>query len=283
MDQLDWDYSPIRKILSSFMRQRLLPGYVAFKQEEARAYSYFLIQRDKGIIGTLFSTPPNPQAAAAGVASRAIGWLKNSQNIRRIEAQIFPLNGLDLTEIFDRHGFQHFPRHYLELDLESLREPYGSSCDETIIPWDSGCLPMVADVIYRSYKNEIDAIICEDYSTKSGCETYLRSLVDNPGCGVFIQESSYLGLDRQGLPCGFVISSRISSRAAMIPQISIHPSHQGRGLGSRLIYRSLAHLKMLGYVKVRLTVSQQNRRAYEWYRRLGFTDRIRFGAYLWQR
>jgi ribosomal protein S18 acetylase RimI-like enzyme len=69
----------------------------------------------------------------------------------------------------------------------------------------------------------------------------------------------------------------------MIPQIAVHPSYQGLGIGNGLMNRSLELLKSWEYRSVGLTVTEQNRRAFEWYRRLGFATRKEFGAYVWQR
>jgi ribosomal protein S18 acetylase RimI-like enzyme len=69
----------------------------------------------------------------------------------------------------------------------------------------------------------------------------------------------------------------------MIPQIAVHPSHQGRGVGNTLMKRSFEQLKSFGIQTVSLTVTKKNRRAFEWYQRLGFRIRKEFGAYVWQR
>ena len=69
----------------------------------------------------------------------------------------------------------------------------------------------------------------------------------------------------------------------MIPQIAVHPSYQGRGLGNILMSRSFEQLRSLGMQSVSLTVTQKNRRAFDWYTRLGFRMRKEFGAYVWQR
>jgi ribosomal protein S18 acetylase RimI-like enzyme len=69
----------------------------------------------------------------------------------------------------------------------------------------------------------------------------------------------------------------------MIPQIAVHPSHQALGVGNALMARSLDQLKSMGFRSVSLTVTKQNRRAFEWYQRLGFRIRKEFGAYVWQR
>ncbi len=89
--------------------------------------------------------------------------------------------------------------------------------------------------------------------------------------------------DGRGAPCGFILSSRTSAFAGMIPQVAIKPSHQGHGLGNGLMQLALSRLKSLGMRTVSLTVTALNQRACEWYLRTGFTKRKEFGAYVWLR
>lgn len=279
--ELDWDFAPIRRILLSFLKRRMLPGFVLRTGRKAIGYSYFLVAQRKGVIGAVYASPPNPQETADRILSQAITSLKEIHNLGRIESQILPLHGLDATAIFLRHGFHSYLRHYLELDLAHWDDAEADS--EPIIPWQSNQLALAAGVACLSYRNGIDQLICEDYGTEANCEIYLRSLVENPGCGVFLPDSSFMSLNRHGEPSGFILTSYISPSAAMIPQIAIHPAYQGRGLGSALIRRSLHRLRAAGYSTVRLTVTGKNRRAAEWYRRLGFKNRRDFGAYVWLR
>ena len=280
--ELDWDYAPVRRILSTYLGQRLLPGFVATSGPTALGYTYFMISRAKGMIGTVYATTPHAQDTADQLLARAIESLKETRNLRRIEAQVIPLNGLDLHAIFARFGFECYLRQYLELDLTSGSRPE-PDYPGAIVPWHARHLQPAADIAYRSYRNGIDSVICEDYGSAPNCEAYLHSLVENPGCGVFLPGASFVGLDSRGMPCGFVLTSRLARGAAMIPQISIHPAHQGRNLGSALVRKVLNQLKAEGYRAVRLTVTRQNRRAYEWYLRLGFRNRREFGAYVWRR
>jgi ribosomal protein S18 acetylase RimI-like enzyme len=281
--ELDWDFAPIRRILFSFLEQRLLPGFVGMSGLEALGYVYFLISRTKSVIGTLYASSPKAQIAAETILSQAIDSLKSNVRLQRIESQIIPLNGIDLSATFLRNGFQTFRRHYMELDLTVHVPADPRERPGFLTPWHSGFLSATAAVAYSSYRQEIDAVICDDYASQTSCEAYLRSLVDNPGCGIFQSGSSFVSLDGQGAPCGFILTSKISKSSAMIPQISIHPAHQGRGVGAALIQCALRRLKSEGYKTVRLTVSHENRRAYEWYLRLGFKPRRDFNAYLWRR
>lgn len=280
--ELDWDYAPIRRILFSFLEARILPGFLAMGGSKALGYAYFLISRTKGMIGTVYVNPPEAQHTADLILSQAIENLQNLRSLRRIEAQIIPLGGLNLTTVFSRYGFECYLRHYLELDLTGEIRA-GSGYPGIIVPWDEKYLCPAADLAFRSYKGSIDAVICEDYATELNCEGYLRSLTENPGCGIFLPDSSFVGLNPQGKPCGFIMTSRLSEHAAMIPQISIHPESQGKGLGSALVRMALHRLVSEGFRAVRLTVTQQNRRACEWYLRLGFKIRRNFEASVWLR
>jgi ribosomal protein S18 acetylase RimI-like enzyme len=284
MSDLDWDYSPIRQILVSFVRQKLLPGYVAVNDKEAIGYTYFLVNQAKGIIGALYTSKTSrSQQAVEELLSLTISCLKDSQNIKRVEAQIMPFHNLNLTATFTQHGFSYYPRYYLDLNLDTRARATELSSTEKIIPWNSAYLERAAEMTLDSYRNQTDAEICEDYRTKAGCESYLRSLVENPGCGIFMPGTSFMGLNGQGSPCGFVICCRISDRAAMIPQIAVHPSYQGQGLGNALMNRVFEQLRTSEFHTVSLTVTKKNRRAFDWYQRLGFKIRKEFGAYVWER
>jgi GNAT superfamily N-acetyltransferase len=281
---LGWDYAPIRQILGSFIRQKLLPGYAALADNEAIAYTYFLINQSRGIIGSLFGLKTgNSQEAIEELLSLAIAGLKDSSGIKRVEAQIMPFNNLNLAAAFTMNGFSHTPRCFLELDISHHHKKFDSPSIARIISWDSSYIGRVADMTLLSYHGQIDADICEDYRSQPGCESYLHSLVENPGCGIFLPGASYIALDWKGSPCGFIIACRISEKAGIIPQIAVHPAHQGKRLGDILMHRCLAQMDSFGFRTVSLTVTRKNLKAFEWYQRLGFQPRKDFGAHVWER
>jgi ribosomal protein S18 acetylase RimI-like enzyme len=283
LTDLGWDYSAIRQILVSFIRQKLLPGYAATSKKELLGYTYFLVNQAKGIIGAIYAARLGPvQEVVENLISLAISSLTDNPQVKRVEAQIMPFNGVDFTEIFTRHEFHHYSRCYLDLNLNDFRL-VGHNPEEKITPWDSARLRLAAEMTSMSYNNQTDALICEDYRTVAGCESYIRSLVENPGCGIFMPEASYMCMDEWQHPCGFIIGCRISNGVGMIPQIAVHPGYQGRGVGNALIQRSFEQYKALGFHTVSLTATMDNRRAFNWYQRLGFKIRKEFGAYVWER
>ena len=56
-----------------------------------------------------------------------------------------------------------------------------------------------------------------------------------------------MALDAQGRMIGPASRSRISEGAAMIPQIAVHPLHQGLGVGNTLMDNTLSRLRKLGF------------------------------------
>jgi ribosomal protein S18 acetylase RimI-like enzyme len=282
--ELGWDYRDVQQILLSFIARKALPGYLAIEDRHPVGYAYFLAHAAKGVIGTVYcNVSRTPQKVVEALLEAVVSALRKNVFLRRIEAQVMPFHGVDLAGGFLQHGFNLYPRQFLELDLERFPPRRSSGAEEDIVSWSPARVSGAARVAWLGYRNQIDARVCEDYSTESGCEGYLRSLVETPGCGIFVPEASYCALDSRGTVCGFVIVSRVSPTGAMIPQISILPSHQGRGLGRALMARSLSTLADHGRKTVGLTVTVENRRAIEWYKREGFRLRKEFGAYVWQR
>jgi len=284
IEGLGWDYTRIQKILVSFMNQKLLPGYVAVREKEAVGYTYFLMNKSKGIIGNIFvRNADDSRDIADRLLSMSISGLLELPRIRRVEAQIMPSNDFDFSDTFIRNGFRYYPRCYLNLDLKAYSKQRNSYFKGNIVPWDSFYLPQAAVIVLESYENQSDACICSDYRTASGCESYLRSITDNPGCGIFMPESSFLALDEIGIPCAFILGCRISEGIGMIPQVAVRPGYQGKNLGNAVMDRCLESFRNLGFQRAALTVTHENRKAYEWYHRLGFRLDREFGAFTWDR
>jgi ribosomal protein S18 acetylase RimI-like enzyme len=280
------------------MREKILPGYVAFTGGKYPAgYIFFLVNRAKGSIGALYMSPTahpdKAQEIADNLVEFSIVCLQDSGDIHRIEAQIFPFHGQNYERIFGKYGFYHYPRLYLVRNLDAdftanwgdhPRSPVNIPASNLkIISWDSAIIGRAAATTAACYKEQPDYEVFEDYHTQSNCENYLHGLLTNPGCGVFMPDASYMCLDENGKPRGFIICSRISDGRALIPQIVTHPAWQGRGLGAALMSRCMRQLQAMNFHSLSLVVTVENSRACEWYRRIGFQPRREFGAFIWNR
>ena len=68
----------------------------------------------------------------------------------------------------------------------------------------------------------------------------------------------------------FVIVNETKSGHAFISYCGVHPSHQGKGYGSKLLKETLAGIFQVDYSATRLYVDTWNRDAFRLYTRLGF-------------
>src|SRR5574340_1096091 len=77
MSDLAWDYSSVSQTLVSFLDQDLLPGYIAIDGDRSVSSSYYLSQRGKGIIGSLYTARDDgaPEIAFE-VLGRVLGTLR---------------------------------------------------------------------------------------------------------------------------------------------------------------------------------------------------------------
>jgi len=288
LSDFGWDYSIVQQILLYLFREKMLPGYAAFSDSiQPDGYVYFLANNAKGSIGACYTAPTTPpekaRKIADGLVELAVACLQDSSEISRIETQMFTFHGHDYAPIFSKYSFLRHPRLYLVKDMDSVIPEKDPVAPIKIIPWNTSLIVSVAVMTAESYRNHQDFEILEDYHTPANCENYLRGLVTKPGCGIFLQDASFMCLDEYGTPCGYLICSRISDRRAMIPQIATHPAWQGRGIGAALMSRCMRQLMAMNYNSLSLVVTAENSRALEWYQRLGFKQSREFGAFIWNR
>jgi ribosomal protein S18 acetylase RimI-like enzyme len=68
----------------------------------------------------------------------------------------------------------------------------------------------------------------------------------------------------------FVIVNETKAGHAFISYCGVHPSHQGKGYGSKLLKETLAGIFQVDYIATRLYVDTWNGDAFRLYTRLGF-------------
>ena len=79
--------------------------------------------------------------------------------------------------------------------------------------------------------------------------------------------------DVDGVAVGYV-SCRFHPRTHIgrIPNLAVHPEHQGKGVGRALLAAAFEYLRALGMELVRIETLVQNERCCELYPRLGFEE-----------
>lgn len=283
IEQLNWDYSSTLKIIRRFIASRSLPGYALVNKNESSAgYCYFISHQTVGFLGDIFVSRrfanPNHYSRLIDVATTA---LIADQSVDRIECQVFPFNQ-DCAVIFADLGYSVLERYFMVMELDRL--PKDSLLPETgIRSWNWQYLVPASKVIYDSYVGSPDFHLCRDYQSSRGCLRFLRNLVENSACGVFVPDETLIAFNDEKEFSGILLATRISSDTGMIPQISVRRRDHGKGIGTRLLRAYLKIARKHGMKRVALSVSAQNQGAYRLYERLGFQVRKKFHAFIWRR
>lgn len=268
--QLHWDYEPSVELIRRHISLRALSGFALLDRvDRPVGYSYSLVDRRVGYVGNVFICQSQATLGAYRLLIEALlDELLRKPAVRRIEGQVFPFN-LEFGSIFQAEGLGLIHRQYLVRDLADpistshLQPGYG------IDSWDPSYTSETAQVIFRSYQGSMDSELCVDYQSSAGCRRFVSNLVTGPGCGQFSSRRSLLIKNSNGLLVAVLLVSVIAARTVMIPQISVLPSHQGRGLGT-LLLSSFLRRNRPEIDRVALSVSTGNGRALRLYKKLGF-------------
>ncbi len=284
---LYWDYEPAARIIKRHVANHTLPGFCLEVDTETVGYCYFVVNPPVGYLGNVYVRKAHACPESYRLLLRAaINNLVANPDVNRIESQVFAFNG-DVAEVFRAEGLDVLLRHFMMKPLQEGPCPAAHVNEKIrphrIIAWDRSYFLPVAEVIHRSYDGAPDFRMCFDYQTREGCVRFLRNLVDNPGCGIFDPTTTRIALDGDGRVCGVIITSIIGPKTGMIPQISISPASQGKGVGTALMESYFQAALKTGLERTTLSVSDQNQGAYRLYKRLGFTNIFDFHAFVWNR
>ncbi|HYT88908.1 MAG TPA: GNAT family N-acetyltransferase [Gemmataceae bacterium] len=163
----------------------------------------------------------------------------------------------------------YFKRFRMEVDLNELPSPGTLPEGYWWLSWDDSLLAAHAEVKFRSFFEEIDAIVFPSLSTLGGCLNLMREISRKPG---FRPEATWLIGSPDG-HCGTVQGVRDRSGLGAIQNLGITPLHRGRGLGGALLLQALHGFQRAGLGRAYLEVTAQNDGAIRLYRRLGFRCR----------
>ena len=284
-NQLFWDYQPAVSLISKYIESRTLPGYALITATgRVVGYSYYAVSYPIGYVGNVYVRRKSASASSYGqLLDPTVSSLRSGGRVQRIECQAFSFN-CDLAPLFTQLGFEALERHFLYRDLtngKELSQQRDLASAFRVVSWESRYLEPAAQVVFDSYQTSADYRICRDYQSQQGCLRFLRNLVDSPGCGTFLPETSYLALDSSGLACAVLITSKIGPETGMIPQISVRRDSQGKGIGSQLLGTYFQNAYRLGLRRVALSVTNSNKGAHQLYSRLGFSTAKDFHAFIW--
>jgi ribosomal protein S18 acetylase RimI-like enzyme len=279
---LDWDFSASANLVRRFVQMHALTGYALASRGRILGYAYYVCEEGKGLIGDLYvlkqhRTTENENA----LLHTSLDAMWQTPGVRRIESQLLMLADAGNRRVPYPSWFRSFPRLFLEAPLAASLPRRALSPTIALIPWTESWQEATGRLIAGAYQNHIDSQINDQYRSALGARRFLTNIVQYPGCGSFFAPASFAATDKNVL-CGASLASLVSHDIGHITQVCVARSYQGTGLGYELMRSSLAALAAHGCRAVSLTVTAENKSALELYRNMGFVERRRFSAYVWE-
>jgi mycothiol synthase len=160
----------------------------------------------------------------------------------------------------------YYKRYRMELDLKLPRPRPSLPEGFEWASWSAGVLESHAQVKFRCFAAEIDAIVFPSLSHLSGCRDLMVSIAARPGfCPAatwLIREGNDFVGTVQGVfdPAGF----------GGIQNLGVVPECRGLGLGPALLLKALEGFAAAGAKRAFLEVTARNDQAVRMYRRIGF-------------
>ena len=273
LDLLKWDYKGASMLIRDVARQHQLSGFVAMSGGEVIGFAYYVIEGSRCSIGDIYvSKPWRGIGLDREMATAILDNLERVRRLRRIESQYVGVDNDGADALFRERGFERLERSYMlvELGAEGDRARSAELTDISIRQWRPGDFEQAARVIHRSYRAKPDSRINSQYKTAQGCAELLTILTDHFWCGDFLPAASLVAVRSSGALAGVLIASRVASGIGHLGQISVHPAHQGRGIGRRMIETSLSEFRLRAYKAVSLAVTTANTNAFHLYESCGF-------------
>jgi ribosomal protein S18 acetylase RimI-like enzyme len=277
LELLGWDYSGPSRLIRQVVRERDLSGFVAVSGNATIGFAFYVIESNRCSIGDIYiSKYWRGLGADKLLAEALLEKIDSLPRLKRVENQSVSIGTYEAYASFESYGFKRFDRDYLMLERsvlpsEAARPPIHTSPNISLRRWDDEDFGEAAKVIHSSYVGKLDSLINNQYCTEEGCADLLAILTEHIWCGNFLPHVSRIAVDQTGGKItGLLIASRISPGIGHMSQISVKPSHQGQGLGRRMIHSSLAEFFTLGFKKVSLAVTHANSNALHLYESCGF-------------
>jgi ribosomal protein S18 acetylase RimI-like enzyme len=169
-------------------------------------------------------------------------------------------------------GITYFRRYRMEIDLAGSLPPAPALApDYRLAAWDDCLLEAHAETKFRCFCSEMDANVFPSLGDREGCRRLMSEITRRGG---FVPEATWLleywpPSARKPELCG-TIQGVAEEKLGAIQNVGITPAHRGQGLGTVLLWHSLAGFQAAGVERVFLEVTAQNSGACRLYQRLGF-------------
>ncbi len=297
-DALRWDFAASMRVISSCLRENRLYGEALVADGEARGYCFYFFDEDKGLIGDLFVMPgPEASEQVNRLLQKTLDTLFTHPGLHRVEAQLPHYTYEQVDPAFRSRCFAGYARRFMALPLARRLAPaaeglnnsrrnaagkWSLANDFVIQPWERSVDPKASELLAKAYRNHVDAIINEQYTSQAGTARLIENIVCQQGCGEFLDYASLLAIHKSTQElAGILALTAVRKQTAHIPQVAVAPRFQGCGVGTALMQSSFEELARRGFEEVSLTVTDLNAGAVRLYERMGFETFRTFGGFVW--
>src|SRR5262245_17017069 len=160
----------------------------------------------------------------------------------------------------------YFKRFRMELDLRHPRPPAELPRGFHWLSWNDGLLELHAQVKFRCFAAETDALVFPSLGHLSGCRDLMCAITSRPG---FCPGATWLVSGPEG--CVATVQGLIdSNRLGGIQNLGVVSEYRGLGIGRALLLKALFGFAVVGIRRAFLEVTATNGPAVRMYRSIGF-------------
>ncbi|MFC2172061.1 hypothetical protein ACFLU6_05450 [Acidobacteriota bacterium] len=110
-EKLYWDFTPTTSVIEAAVKINNLPGLIAMAGSDALGYIYWVKQREKAIVGSLFSRPgERNREIDLELLGKSLTRLFGDSTVRRIEGQLLYFGSAQLDDLLTQKGFTQYTR-----------------------------------------------------------------------------------------------------------------------------------------------------------------------------
>jgi ribosomal protein S18 acetylase RimI-like enzyme len=176
---------------------------------------------------------------------------------------------MTMIPLAQQHKISYFKRFKMEIDLHEALPVPALPEGYRWVAWEDSLGDVHAEVMFRSFQNEIDALVFPSLGDHRGCSLLMQEIRQKLS---FLPEATWLVASEAGY-CGCIQGLQDRTSLGAIQNLGIAPGHRSRGLGRALLLQALQGFLRAGLERAWLEVTAQNDGAVRLYHGLGFRRR----------
>jgi ribosomal protein S18 acetylase RimI-like enzyme len=165
----------------------------------------------------------------------------------------------------------HFKRYRMERRL-SPSDPVPPPAGYWLVPWAEYLLDLHADVLFRSFADDLDGRVFPNLASRDGCRTLMLAV---RGLRGFCPSATWLMAGPDGY--AGAVQGVLTGGWGAVQNLGVTPEARGRGVGAALLAKCLRGFANAGARRAHLEVTADNAPALRLYKRFGFRPtRVRY-------